>query len=381
MSETRKDNNASSKPGQSGKKDNYVLKVEDNKGYNSEYQSNRPSKNGEIYFANYQRDQRSAKAGRQAPVKTYQGNGNQGDTRMFAPAAVRDEKGSRNIRSASPRQQRPQQRSSQPGAGSTPRDRYKAAASPKNANSKMESSRNRVRDNRPLRDNFKSEKSRSSEEKIEKKKNRAMRRREPNYIKRVIFSVICIVLVTCLLSTVSIGCINDILAINGSSDEITVTIPENSSAGDIIGILSDNGLIHNQLFCRMFAKLRGYYNYNDYISGVYDLKTDMGLEGMLGEMRESGAYSDDEVVTLSFPEGWTVQQIMNRLVENEVITKEKFIRALNFDYEYKFINGDKNACIPLEGVMFPDTYEFFIGESAGSIIRKFLDNFNDKWTA
>jgi UPF0755 protein len=34
----------------------------------------------------------------------------------------------------------------------------------------------------------------------------------------------------------------------------------------------------------------------------------------------------------------------------------------------------------LEGYLFPDTYDMFIGESTSSIVKRFLDNFDEKWT-
>ncbi len=93
-------------------------------------------------------------------------------------------------------------------------------------------------------------------------------------------------------------------------------------------------------------------------------------------------------VTLTFPEGWNVRQIANKLESNGVCSASDFIEECanyNWDAEYDFIPHRvislSERPYALEGYLFPDTYEFFIGESAHSCIKRFLNNFKRRVTA
>src|SRR5699024_7474732 len=55
----------------------------------------------------------------------------------------------------------------------------------------------------------------------------------------------------------------------------------------------------------------------------------------------------------------------------------------DFSSEYSFIqemDDKEDRFRMLEGYLYPDTYEFYIGENPSSVIRKFLNNFQKKWT-
>ncbi len=51
------------------------------------------------------------------------------------------------------------------------------------------------------------------------------------------------------------------------------------------------------------------------------------------------------------------------------------------EFTYSMVADLKaNEHVPyrLEGFMFPDTYEFFVGENASSVVKKFLSNGDSK---
>ncbi len=87
-----------------------------------------------------------------------------------------------------------------------------------------------------------------------------------------------------------------------------------------------------------------------------------------------------EVVSVVIPEGFTLNKIADRLEENQVCTRSDFFRAANtVMYEYDFLKDlptDEERIYPLEGYLFPDTYEFYTNSSGETVVRKFLDNFN-----
>lgn len=89
-------------------------------------------------------------------------------------------------------------------------------------------------------------------------------------------------------------------------------------------------------------------------------------------------------VKITFPEGYTALQIANLLEENNVCSASEFLElAKILPPEYSLTAGIKNAdsrIFALEGYLFPDTYDFYIGEGAQNALWRFLKNSKNKIT-
>lgn len=201
--------------------------------------------------------------------------------------------------------------------------------------------------------------------------------------KAMIIYIAGLALTVALCSFLILSCLNDIFAFNKSTDDVTVIIPEKASTGQVIKILSKNNLISHKVFCRAFINLTLSLKDKDpeYLSGVYNLKASMGVEKMLLQCQQTQV---TETVSLTFPEGYTVGQIAAKLEKYDVCSTTDFYKNLDSaTFDYDFLNKIENKDSRyrwLEGYLYPDTYEFYVGESASSVIRKMLDNFDDKWT-
>lgn len=197
-----------------------------------------------------------------------------------------------------------------------------------------------------------------------------------------------------IFSIYAVMCLNDVLAITKTSSTVTVSLNESiDNIDDAVDLLSDNGLIKCKNFCKLFAKFREsqvgpqyrngvYYEDKGYEPGVYYLNSKMGLEGMLQAMH--GNATTAETVRLAFPEGYTTAEIVDKLVANEVCDKASLLTVIQtVDFSYSLVNelqADEKIPYRLEGYLFPDTYDFFIGESATSVVKKFLSNNDNKIT-
>lgn len=85
-------------------------------------------------------------------------------------------------------------------------------------------------------------------------------------------------------------------------------------------------------------------------------------------------------VRITFPEGYTVYQMGQLLEQKGVCTAMDFYTAANTPVEgIEITNPDERAFL-LEGYLFPDTYDFYLNESADSVIKRFTDNFKSKIT-
>lgn len=205
-----------------------------------------------------------------------------------------------------------------------------------------------------------------------------------------VFCAVVLVFSTAV-SAFAISCINDILGLNRSEEEVTVNIPNDATTDEIIDILSDNGLVKQKTFCKIFYKAFTFVkNINKskkpadpvYLGDIYYVQKNLGLEGYLTEFKEIAKTAD--TVSLVFPEGWTVYQIFDKIDEFGVCSKEELLASLGgADFDYEFIDSianDPNRTFKLEGYLYPDTYEFYEESSANSVIRKFLDASENKWT-
>lgn len=194
---------------------------------------------------------------------------------------------------------------------------------------------------------------------------------------------ILIVLIALLLAIHWTSCINDILGFARSDKEKVIVVEEGDTTNQLIGKFDRAGLIKHSTVCKLFiATTSGIRNDNDkYLKGEFTLTPDMGIEKMLSTCT---ATQKRETVEITFPEGFTAEQIAEKLEESKVCSKSDFLKATNVaTYSYDFVkdiaNGDQRYHL-LEGYMYPDTYEFYVGEDASSVVSKLLGNFNQKWS-
>lgn len=86
-------------------------------------------------------------------------------------------------------------------------------------------------------------------------------------------------------------------------------------------------------------------------------------------------------LALTFPEGFTLDQIAERLAARGIVGKDEFgtvARVGNFRKEFSFLESAP-AGASLEGYLFPDTYRFHRGSKPEEIIRRLLTRFGEQW--
>lgn len=223
------------------------------------------------------------------------------------------------------------------------------------------------------------------------KKEKKMKNRNPakkGGVGSTYLFFIIVIAVSVVVSIYAIFCMNDILAITKTKSNVTVSYSQEiETSNEAIDMLHKKGLIKCKNFCKFFVKLRDTVITTSrlggpYEPGMYYLNGKMGLEGMLITLK--GNTVSSETVTLTFPEGYTVPEIINKLSDNDVCDKAALISVIqSTDFSYSLVTDLKaNDNVPyrLEGFMFPDTYEFYINESASSVVRKFLENGENKFT-
>lgn len=210
-----------------------------------------------------------------------------------------------------------------------------------------------------------------------KKKNAPMN----GCLKRILYVFIILVL-SMTIAYFAISYMMDALGINKSDDPIDFEIPSGASTQMIADSLVEKGVIDNALYFRVYAKLSNADG--KFQLGTFTLSADMGYSEIVRVLQTSTPRAE---VTVTIPEGYTVPEIAFLLEEKEVCTQEEFYSALTHgDFDYDFIDAIPNdeahagRIYRLEGYLFPDTYNFYIGSSGKAVVEKMLNNFDSKFT-
>lgn len=204
------------------------------------------------------------------------------------------------------------------------------------------------------------------------------RRRHRSTGLMVALYVVFIIGASALLATVGWQLANDVLALNKAPTTAVVEIDDETTLNQVAKELSDQGIIEYPWLFKLFCAVTG--GEDKITAGTYTVDTDMDYRALITNL---GASSTTRAkVTVTIPEGLTVQQIFELLEEKGVSTVEKLTdMAATHDYAFSFLEdiplGDANR---LEGYLFPDTYEFYKGQNPLYVINKMLQGFDARVT-
>lgn len=207
--------------------------------------------------------------------------------------------------------------------------------------------------------------------------------------------------VSIVLACLAWMCASDMLALNKDDFTATVNLPvsifssktidtfdevgnkigtERVSTADVSYVaqeLKDAGFIEYKWLFEFFCKIS---NADQKVSpGEYKLNSSYDYRALVQHMRTGS--SSALTVDVTIPEGFTMEQIFRRLEENNVCSYEELMdAAANYKFNYSFLDesteGDPKR---LEGFLFPDTYQFYVGMQASSAINKFLVVFHTRY--
>ena len=212
-----------------------------------------------------------------------------------------------------------------------------------------------------------------------------------------------VVCVSVILACVAWMAASDMLALNQGDFTATVTLPssafetetvdtfdedgnktgtERISRADIDFVassLKEAGLIEYEWLFKFFCQIS--HADTKVTPGSYELKSTFDYRALVQNMQPGSGSAVTVKVTI--PEGYSLNQIFRKLEENGVCSYDELVEAAaNSNYKYSFLEGiEAGDMTRLEGYLFPDTYEFYVGMQASSAINKFLERFNYVFTA
>lgn len=151
----------------------------------------------------------------------------------------------------------------------------------------------------------------------------------------------------------------------GSTDAVLVEIPAGSSTREVADLLYAGGVIKDPTFFRYYAQYR---------------KVDAQLQG--GEYELSRAMTPDEILAklsrgevvvrrFTVPEGLTIRELADLLAEKQLVARDAFLAAAAASrLNQAYLPAGAALAQPLEGYLFPSTYDYKPGITAEEILAR-----------
>lgn len=202
----------------------------------------------------------------------------------------------------------------------------------------------------------------------------------------VLLYVIFVLGISALLAGVGWIWANDVLALNKPALTAVVEIDEGDTVGQVADKLEEQGLIEYKMVFKLFCSLthtsgKAGEEGAKITPGTYELNTDHGLPGphlqhglLLRQPHDHHRHhtrGHDRGPDL-LPSGGEGVSTVEQLEE----------AAANYDFKFSFLKGVVPLGDPkrLEGYLFPDTYEFYMGEEPVSVLNKMILRFDEIFT-
>lgn len=205
-------------------------------------------------------------------------------------------------------------------------------------------------------------------------------------LKRKVRNILIIILVFLGVLLISLFGVYQYMVspVSNSKESIVVEIPSGTSSSEIGKILEDKGLIRNHDLFVLYIKLTKQTSLK---ASTYEFSPNMGLEKIVKILVEGNSYNPDNV-TITFKEGLNMRQIATLISNNTTHTYDDVINKMvdptfidSLITEYWFLTDEiKNTNIyyPLEGYLFPDTYQFVNKDvTIEEIVKTMLNKMND----
>ncbi len=192
-----------------------------------------------------------------------------------------------------------------------------------------------------------------------------------------------LLVIVCAIIVLLIAGIAALIYINGldkaydssKSDTINVTVEMGSTTEDIGTLLQEEGIIESSSDFKFFSKVKGYDG--KYQAGTYALAPSMTLSE-IAEIIISGKTNN---ITFTIPEGYTIYQMADKLSEEGIVDREKFVSLLtDGNFSYDFLSDAQSGKNHLEGYLFPETYTVEFGADEETIINTMLNQFDTVFT-
>lgn len=146
-------------------------------------------------------------------------------------------------------------------------------------------------------------------------------------------------------------------------------------------MLEQQGIIKNSFLFKYYLKLKD--EGGRFQAGVYEFKQGTPLADVIATLN-AGETVAKEMVRFTIPEGYTIVQIADKLSQEKLIDKVKFLSLAESVTDWgdaeavRSIPGDVKLRHRLEGYLFPETYEVVSGSTEQDYLQRMINELDRK---
>lgn len=162
----------------------------------------------------------------------------------------------------------------------------------------------------------------------------------------------------------------------GGSGEVRVVISENTTSREAGVLLAEKKLVRSPLLFWLYTRVRGVDG--QLKAGEYSFAPPVSLPELVRQLTRG----QPEMIKITVPEGYTLEEIADLLAGKGIVKKEAFLaEAETGDFPYPFLAGLPPGPKRLEGYLFPDTYYVNRKISAHEMIDLMIGRFAEELKA
>lgn len=204
-----------------------------------------------------------------------------------------------------------------------------------------------------------------------------------NLLKKVV--IVSIAIIVLFIISTCVFFVTSLTPVDSKTDETTEFILEKGwGVNKIADELEASHLIKNAFILKIYIKMNDYPAFQ---AGTYRLSKSMSAEEIITSLT-TGTNIVENTVKVTFVEGKRFPYYVKKISENfnykeedimSLVTSEEFLNKLIKNYWFideSILN--KDLYYPLEGYLFPDTYEFKKDATIEDIVLKMIDALGTK---
>lgn len=155
---------------------------------------------------------------------------------------------------------------------------------------------------------------------------------------------------------------------------IIITVEDGDSFYSLLDKLSSKKVLKLLPVIKAYIKVTN--TYVDVKPGEYELHNYMSVKDIINTLNEGDSINS---IDFTIPEGFTIDEIANKLEMEEICTKDEFINSVVSYPLPPYIKESKIKRYNLEGFLFPDTYKFSKHSNPDDLVAKMLERFEEVW--
>ena len=149
-----------------------------------------------------------------------------------------------------------------------------------------------------------------------------------------------------------------------------LVIEKGQTGSEIADMLFERGLIRSTQGFKLWLYLSGT---NDKLqTGHYQIPNKVTVRELISLLQEGHV----ESIRVTIPEGYTVGDIAIVLEKNQIMKAKDFLAEAKTFVPYPYMKGTRPATYPVEGFLFPSTYEIPVGATPRDVIQMMADEMN-----